>query len=89
MPHSRFSGEEIEQRGEKIYAELLRPHIETEDNIGKIISINIETGDYELSDAGDLLTGAMRLQAKHPHAAIYVNASDLTLSSVLGGLPIG
>jgi hypothetical protein len=39
--------------------------------IGKIISIDIETKDYELDGVGDLLTGAMRLQTKHPDAAIY------------------
>jgi hypothetical protein len=70
-PHRRFSSEQIYERGEKIYAEILRSQVETEENIGKIISIDIETGDYEFSEAGDLLTGAMRLQAKHPTAAIY------------------
>jgi N12 class adenine-specific DNA methylase len=43
--------------------------VEVPENIGKIISIDIETGDYELAD--DFLAGAMRLQAKHPDAAIY------------------
>jgi hypothetical protein len=82
MPHPRFSSEEIEQRGEAIYAESLRSQVETEENIGKIISIDIETGDYEFSEAGDLLTGAMRLQAKHPTAAIY--GKRIGYNAVLG-----
>jgi hypothetical protein len=49
MPHPRFSGEEIYEQGERIYTENLRSQVETEDNIGKIISIDIKTGDYELS----------------------------------------
>jgi N12 class adenine-specific DNA methylase len=69
MPHSRFSSEEIEQRGELIYAESLRAQVEIPENIGKIISIDIETSDYELAD--DLLSGAMRLLAKYPDAAIH------------------
>jgi hypothetical protein len=82
MPHPRFSGEEIELRREAIYAESLCSHVETEDNIGKIISIDIETGDYEFSEAGDLLTGAMRLQAKYPNAAIY--GKRIGFNAVLG-----
>jgi hypothetical protein len=69
MPHPRFSSEEIEKRGEVLYAESLRPQVEIPENIGRIISIDIETGDHELAD--DLLTGAMRLLAKHPDAAIH------------------
>jgi N12 class adenine-specific DNA methylase len=69
VPHSRFSSEEIEQRGELIYAESLQPQVEIPENIGKIISIDIETSDYELAD--DLLSGAMRLLAKYPDAAIH------------------
>jgi hypothetical protein len=49
MPHPRFSGEQIYERGEAIYSEDLRSHVETEENIGKIISIDIETKEYELS----------------------------------------
>jgi uncharacterized secreted protein with C-terminal beta-propeller domain len=71
MPHLRFSGEQICERGERIYAERFRSHVKTEKTIDRIISIDIETKDYELSEVGDLLTGAMRLQAKHPTAAIY------------------
>jgi hypothetical protein len=82
MPHLRFSGEEICERGEAIYAESLRSQVETEENIGKIISIDIETGDYEFSEAGDLLTGAMRLQAKHSTVAIY--GKRIGFNAVLG-----
>ena len=39
MPHSRFSGEEIAQRGEELYEQRFRILVETEENIGKIISI--------------------------------------------------
>jgi hypothetical protein len=82
MSHPHFSGEQISERGEAIYAERLRSHVETEENIGKIISIDIETQDYEFSEADDLLTGAMRLQAKHPDAAIY--GKRIGFNAVLG-----
>jgi hypothetical protein len=69
MPHPRFSSEEIARRGQQLYEQNLRAQVETEKNIGKIISIDIETGDYEIDD--DMIVTGRRLQAKHPGAAIY------------------
>ncbi len=83
MPHLRFSGDEIADRGEAIYAESLRAYVEIPENIGKIISIDIETGDYELAD--DLLAGAIRLQAKHPDAAIYGKRIGYNAVVAVGG----
>ena len=47
MPHSRLSSDEISRRGEAIYQNELRDKIET-GNIGKLLSIDVETGDYEI-----------------------------------------
>jgi hypothetical protein len=69
MPHTRYSNEEIARRGEEIYAQRLRGKVETEDNIGKILVIDIETGDYEIDDDG--LQASDRALARHPDAALY------------------
>ena len=69
MPHPRFSGPEIARRGKALYEEHVRALVETEENIGKIVSIDIETGDYEVGD--DLISTGDRLFARHPGAAIY------------------
>jgi hypothetical protein len=69
MPHPRFSNEEIARRGEQIYAESLREIVETEENIGKIIIIDIETGEYEV-DASSLVANRRAL-ARRPGAALY------------------
>jgi hypothetical protein len=69
MVHPRFSGEEIGRRGEEIYKQKLRALVETEQNVGKIVSIDVETGDYEIDS--DLLAAADRLLARHPGAALY------------------
>jgi len=47
MPHSRFPARRRDHQ------QILREKVETEDNIGKIISIDIETGDYEIDVASD------------------------------------
>jgi len=52
VPHPRFSGADIERRGEEIYERSLRSQLEAGENIGKIASIDIETGEYVIdSDA--------------------------------------
>jgi hypothetical protein len=69
MPHPRFSNAEIVRRGEEIYTARLRERLETEENLGKILVIDIETGEYEIDS--DPLTASHRALAKHPGAAIY------------------
>jgi hypothetical protein len=70
VSHPRFSGEEIAQRGRELYEQRLRPKVETDENIGKIISIDIETGDYAIDD--DLLKAAHRVLDRHPDAALWM-----------------
>lgn len=54
----RYSKEEMARRGQELYESGVRQQVEAE-NEGKIIAIDIETGDFELGDnivaATDLL----------------------------------
>ena len=52
------SGEEIGRRGQEIYESRLRTLLETEANIGRIVSIDVESGDYEIGD--DLVAAGYR-----------------------------
>jgi hypothetical protein len=67
QPH--YSSDEIGRRGQEIYEKNLRAKVETKENIGKIISIDVESGDYEIDD--DLIQAGDRLLARHPHASLY------------------
>jgi hypothetical protein len=69
MGHPRFAGEEIAQRGQELYERSIRAQVETEENIGKIVCIDIDTGNYALGDDG--LTASDILLSKHPEAALY------------------
>ena len=68
MPHPRYTAAQIVQRGQTLYDQQIRPRVEA-GNTGKILVIDIETGDYEL-DIDDM-AATHRLQAKHPGAALY------------------
>ncbi|MBG1265008.1 hypothetical protein [Nostoc sp. WHI] len=69
MPHPKLNGEEITRRGKELYEKSIRLQVQTTENIGKIISINVETGEYEIGD--DLIVTSRRLQAKQTDAAIW------------------
>jgi hypothetical protein len=60
---------EIYKRGHAFYEDKLRQIVEKEENIGKIIAIDVESGDYEID--ADLLTAGFRLKTRHPDAVLW------------------
>jgi hypothetical protein len=69
MPHPLYSGAEITRRGKDLYENRIRSLVETPENIGRIVSIDIDTGAYVVGD--DLVSTGDRLFALHPGAALY------------------
>ena len=83
MPHPIYTGEEIVRRGEEFYERSIRHQVETDENIGKIVSIDIETGDYAV-DADPVVAG-LQVQSRHPQAAIYGKRIGYDAAFALGG----
>ncbi|NJO30643.1 MAG: hypothetical protein HC874_26200 [Richelia sp. SL_2_1] len=83
MAKSKFSDEEITQRGKELYDSNIRPQVETAENIGKIVSINIETGEYEIGD--DLIVTSRRLREKQADAVIWAERIGFNAVYALGG----
>lgn len=83
MPNRTFAQGEIAERGEAIYQASIRSTVEIEENIGKIISIDIDTADYEIDT--DVLAPAERLLAKRPNAAIYGKRIGYNAVFAVGG----
>jgi hypothetical protein len=65
----RYSKEEFAQRGDLIYQTQIRPQVEL-DNHGKIVAIDLETGDFEV-DASEI-AACDRLEARHRDAQIWI-----------------
>ena len=65
----RYSKEEFAQRGDEIYESQIRSQVE-EGNHGKIVAIDLETGDFEI-DASEI-AACDRLEASHPNAQIWM-----------------
>ena len=64
----RYSKEEFAQRGDALYESQIRSQVE-EGNHGKIVAIDIETGDFEVAD--DLLTASKHLSSRAPDAQTW------------------
>jgi hypothetical protein len=67
QPH--YSKEEFAQRGDRWYETEIRQKVEA-GNHGKIVAIDLETGDFEV-DAREI-AACSRLEARHPDAQIWI-----------------
>lgn len=64
-----LSREEVARRAKLLYENEIRQKVESKDNIGKMIIIDIETGDYEIDETG--LKAARKLRQKYPNARLF------------------
>ncbi len=83
MSRPTLSSQEVARRGKELYERSIRAKVETEENIGKIISINVETGDYEIGD--DLVETSLRLKSKQPNAALWGERISFNAVYAVGG----
>ncbi len=67
--HPRYSKEEFARRGNEIYESQVRSQVEA-GNHGKIVAIDIETGDFEIDSSE--IAACDRLEARHPDAQIWM-----------------
>ena len=75
---------ELGEKAHKLY-ERLRPEVETSENMGKFIVVEVESGDYEIDTQG--IESSHRLQGRHPGAALYaLRIGYKTAVSFCGGL---
>ncbi len=75
-----LSSEEVAKRAHLLYDTEIRRKVEIEENIGKMVIIDIETGEYEVDETG--IGAAHKLYAKHPFARLFGFAS-VTMSQLL------
>lgn len=73
----------FDKRGKKLYENVIRAQVETPENIGKIIAINVETGEYEIGE--DLVVTSGKLRAKQAHAIIWGERIGFDAVYAVGG----
>jgi len=62
-----YSLEEMKRRAEELYARI-KPE-EDQDNIGKFLMVDVESGDYEIGE-DDMKTSDL-LHARHENAQVF------------------
>jgi hypothetical protein len=65
----RYTKEEFAQRGDAIYENVVRPHLNADDD-GKFAAIDIDSGEYEIG--ADELGACDKLSARIPEAQIWL-----------------
>jgi hypothetical protein len=79
-----LSREEVAQRAKQLYESNIRKEVEIEANIGKMVIIDIETGNYEVDETG--LKAARNLSKKHPNARLFGIRIGYNVAVSFGGV---
>jgi hypothetical protein len=79
-----LSSEEVAKLASRLYDNGIRQQVEIEENIGKMVIIDIETGSYEIDETG--LQAAQNLYAKHPYARLFGIRIGYNVAASLGGV---
>ena len=75
--------EEIVQRGQALYKQKIRATVDEPENRGKMLVINVETGEYEMDD--DDVMAAKRAKSRFGDAALVSMRIGYPAAYRLGG----
>jgi hypothetical protein len=79
-----LSHEEVGRLVKQLYESGIRQKVESAENIGKMVIIDIETGDYEVDKNG--LHASHRLNERHPDARLFGIRIGYNVAASLGGV---
>jgi hypothetical protein len=82
--YTQMSNDEVAMRGKRLYSDRIRAMVEVPQNIGKMVIIDVETGDYEVDESG--LDASHHLHAKRPDAPLYGIRIGYNVAESLGGV---
>ncbi|MBZ8181800.1 hypothetical protein [Oscillatoria salina] len=78
-----WSVEEVAHRAKQFYENGIRQEIESGDNLGKMIVINAETGEYGIDQTG--VETALKLKQKNPNARLFTMRIGYDVAVSFGG----
>ncbi|MCW3051583.1 MAG: hypothetical protein JWN14_753 [Chthonomonadales bacterium] len=84
MAQIHMNGDEVAELGEELYRQKIRGEVEIPENIGKMVIIDVETGEYAVDEIG--LISARHLYANHPDAELYGIRIGYKAAEALGGV---
>ena len=84
MADAGWNRDEIGQRGKRLYEQIIRAQVETPENIGKMVIIDVETGEYGVDATG--IETSRRLHSERPDASLYGIRIGYDVADALGGV---
>jgi hypothetical protein len=78
-----WSVEEVARRAKHFYENGIRQQVESGDNIGQMIVIDAETGEYGIDPTG--VETALRLKQKNPNARLFTIRIGYDMAVSFGG----
>jgi hypothetical protein len=75
--------EEVATRAKHFYEQGIRQEVEQGENIGQMIVIDAETGEYGIDPSG--VETALRLKSKNPLARLFTMRIGYDVAVVFGG----
>ena len=78
-----WSVEEVAHRAKQLYENGIRQQVEYGDNIGKMIVIDSETGEYGIDKTG--VETALKLKQKNPNARLFTMRIGYDVAVSFGG----
>ena len=79
-----WTTEEVVIAGSKIYEQKIRLLVETPENIGKMLTLDVETGEYKIGT--NSIEGAIDLKQNRPMARLFTLRIGHDVSVSFGGL---
>jgi hypothetical protein len=79
-----LSREEVARRAKELYETSIRQEVEREENIGQMVIIDVETGEYKIDKTG--LSSTRYLRKKHPNAHLFGIKIGYNVAVSLGGV---
>jgi hypothetical protein len=79
-----WTTEEVVEAGTKIYEQRIRSLVETPENIGKMLTLDVETGEYKIGV--NSIEGAIELKQNRPIAMLFTLKIGHDFGVSFGGL---
>ena len=74
---------EVANKAQQIYENDIRQQVESSENIGKMIVIDAETGEYGIDSTG--VESALKLKQKNPQARLFTIRIGYDVAVSFGG----
>jgi hypothetical protein len=83
QPAIFWTVEEVAIRAKKLYADKIQAIVDREENVGKMVVIDAQTGEYAVDRSG--IHSAIALKAKNPNARLFTIRIGYDVAVSFGG----